>query len=94
MRSKINSRLDRFEKDYGKDIKRLSTSKYGKTLTIPIQVYKLNGLIYKELDTCRHEGIDPKTSECHYMLLEEGKKRFEKHGYIYGGRIFVRKDKI
>ena len=94
MDNKIVDRVNCFERDYGEDIKKLNKDNYGKTLSIPMQVYKLNGLIYRELDTCRSEGIEPKNSECYQILLREGKERFEKHNYVFAGRIFVHKDKL
>ena len=87
-------RENRFEKEYGEILKRLDKDSKGKLVPIYKQVYILNGLIYNELDICRAEGINPKWSRCHHMLIDEGEKRFTKHGYVYAGRIFVRKDKI
>jgi hypothetical protein len=86
-------RKDCFIRDYGKNIETLSRDK-GKLLPIYEQVYKLNGLIYRELDICRDEGINPKNSECYNILLKEGKERFEKYNYKFNGRIFVHKDKL
>ena len=83
-----------FEREYGGILKRLDVDRKGKPVPIYKQVYMLNKLIYAELDICRDQGINPKWSRCHNILIDEGEKRFTKHGYLYAGRIFVRKDKI
>ena len=85
---------ENFNYFYGSEIERLEIGKDGKKLPIYQQVYKLNGLIYNELDVCRANGINPKWSRCHHMLIYEGEKRFGEYGYVYAGIIFVRKDKI
>ena len=89
-------RTNLFEEKYGDIVNNLDKLKdvNGHTLSIGQQVYKLNGLIYKELDACRVEGIDPKESECYQKLLQEGKDRFEQHEYEFMGRMFIKKDII
>ena len=91
MKQLIFYRKDKFEKEYKNKLKMLDKDINGQPVPIYKQVYKLNGLIYNELDICRCEGIDPKFSECYKLLLKEGKERFEKHGYIFAGRIFIKK---
>ena len=84
-----------FDKEYGEDIKKLGMNRKGQPeSSLWNQVYKLNGLIYRELDICKDEGINPKWSRCYHKLLEVGEKRFGKYGYVFAGRMFIRKDKL